>query len=201
MIELQMEVLGLDSFAEFIAELAGLPSHYSGVSLAPIPRAESKSDNSKIMNYLAESGRDFKAMRGSQVEQMEVASANELQRRLDVQTKKMARALGKKHGMKGRELTAFAASMQGMMNFKGDDKWGRQAQGAMLKAAMEKYMEMVTDNIEEQRAMGGVVPLTEDYADYKRKTYGFETPIGKATGQLLENLDTSISAKNIKLEK
>jgi hypothetical protein len=43
--------------------------------------------------------------------------------------------------------------------------------------------------------MGG--DLSPEYAEYKMKLYGLTHPIGKATGQLIDNV--APSSKNIKL--
>jgi hypothetical protein len=55
---------------------------------------------------------------------------------------------------------------------------------------MASYMDAVVERIESQRTATGAAPreLTEAYAKQKQRRFGFVTPIGKASGQLLESL-------------
>jgi hypothetical protein len=59
-----------------------------------------------------------------------------------------------------------------------------------LMAAMKAYMAGVVARIDAQRTAtgGGPQALTDKYAAYKNKRWGFVTPIGKASGQLLSAL-------------
>ena len=78
--------------------------------------------------------------------------------------------------------------------------YASQAMGNSLKAACLSYLRWVTDNIESQRWKGGgSSSLSEEYADTKQRKYGFTQPIGKASGQLIDNV--APNAKNIKLNR
>jgi hypothetical protein len=77
--------------------------------------------------------------------------------------------------------------------------------GAAFIAAMKKWMNQVADRIDRQET--NVPPfngeLTPEYAREKaRRTGGWIKPIGKLTGQLLENLTASgPAAGKIQLKK
>jgi len=63
-------------------------------------------------------------------------------------------------------------------------------------------MTLVKMHIDAQRAVGGVKNFTsESYRKWKENTFGFAYPIGKATGQLMENLDETFAAREIVLRK
>lgn len=182
-------------------------SHYSGVKLMSVQREETAYTNAEILQSLSDTGRDFQTPDSGCMRAMEQSAADELERRISNElkkaeraAKKAARASGKAAGFSGKMLTAYtAANTESVGSVGGGEKWDKQAQAAMLKAAMEAYMDFVSYGIETQQADGGVAKLTPKYAEQKRRKFGFEDPVGKATGQLIANLDVSISSPNIKL--
>ncbi len=76
----------------------------------------------------------------------------------------------------------------------------RNLAGQVWTAAMEAALAAAEKNIKEGNFEGGGKhSLTPDYAARKQKDHGFTMPIGKATGQLLNNLSEHVG--NIKLHK
>jgi len=72
--------------------------------------------------------------------------------------------------------------------------------GQVWIAAMKAAATAAVKNIESgQFDGGGNHSLTPDYSAQKQKKHGFTMPIGKATGQLLNNLSAHVG--NIKLHK
>lgn len=79
-------------------------------------------------------------------------------------------------------------------------KEAQDVAGGCLREAMQTYMAIVSQRIADQNTVDGVLdPLSEEYADWKEHEYGFRTPIGVATGQLLENINPYNAGRNIKL--
>jgi hypothetical protein len=76
-------------------------------------------------------------------------------------------------------------------------KWARQIMGGALRSAAMSFLKWITNNIETQNWNGEGGDLSEEYAAIKKKKFGFTHPIGKATGQLIDNV--APSSKNIKL--
>lgn len=69
-------------------------------------------------------------------------------------------------------------------------KLAQNAHNKGIKECMLYWMGQSVAMIETQKVAGGgpLPALTAKYAAYKKKKFGFERPIGKASGQLLDNL-------------
>ena len=67
------------------------------------------------------------------------------------------------------------------------DQMEKAAAAGALRSAMNAYMDIVSEKIESQEGAG---ELTEAYKKQKIEQYGFDKPIGVATGQLRDNLNS-----------
>ena len=182
---IELEALGLkEAQAQIDAAMKmmqALGSTFGGVDLHPKTRrveageeAPPKEQNALIVDELIEAGRDFFTPDRATSQ----AVADELDRELQKRIDEMKRS-------------RQAMTMQAVN--------GAMAGG--LISAMQTYMRAVVARIEaQQTATGSPSPLSPGYAAWKLGKYGFETPIGKATGNLLENLDASNKA-NIRPRK
>jgi hypothetical protein len=76
-------------------------------------------------------------------------------------------------------------------------QWAKQIMGNALRSAALSFLKWISGNINSGNWNGEGGDLSEEYAAYKKKKFGFTHPIGKATGQLIDNV--APSSKNIKL--
>jgi hypothetical protein len=159
MLSMKITSEGDDRFAALLKQIEKLSTRFHGVRL--IGKRQDGVDSDDIIESLIERNRDFFSPDDAVAEDVASAAAEELEKRL------AAAASEKRPNPTDNALAA-----------------------AMLKAAMMAYMKAVVERIESQRTASGAAPqkLTPAYAAYKEKTFGFITPIGKASGQLLENL-------------
>lgn len=67
------------------------------------------------------------------------------------------------------------------------DQMEKAAAAGALRSAMNAYMDIVSEKIESQEGAG---ELTDAYKKQKIEQYGFDKPIGVATGQLRDNLNS-----------
>jgi hypothetical protein len=187
--DLSLESEGLGRMHTLLGVLKKLGTAIEAVELHSIRREESSSENATILMGLAGQGRDFVTQNDSDIAQMEQAFVLEVERRAgallaSLPAKDAAKVL-KATGIESREASAMA--------------------GAAFIAAMKKWMNQVADRIDRQET--NVPPfngeLTSEYAREKaRRTGGWIKPIGKLTGQLLENLNASgPAAGKIQLKK
>ena len=194
---------------EILNQLEKTGSEYSGVSLKGLERTDSDSNNAEVLGYLGESGREFGELFDFELKYIAEIGAKEYDDRIQKafnravrEAKKEARAFGKGIGLKGKALKAYAEKAGSKVNsYDDNEKWSKQTASAVLRACMKMYMDIVVDHIKKQFAPGGVKPLSEKYEPEKRRAVGFSYPIGKRTGQLLENLDPTNAAGRMKLEK
>lgn len=177
---IELEARGLkeaqDRIKGVIAMANEMGARIRGVALLPKTRkTESgeptppKTTNATIVEELIASGRDFFTLRSAEANAVAGVVDAAFQRRIASHKAKMT---------------------------------PQQARGAAVGAlieAMKKYMEIVTKRINRQEtATGSPASLSEGYAAHKQRKYGFADPIGVATGNLLENLDPSAAAANIR---
>lgn len=157
--EMAITLQGDTEFQELFRQIEELSTRFAGVRL--IATREDGRDTDKIVDGLTAHGKDFFSSDDAVAELVAEASAAEIEKRMQAAAKK------------GRPAP-------------GDDALA----GSMLRAAIKAYSEAVKDRIESQRVAGGGSPdpLTPEYAAYKERKYGFTSPIGKASGQLLEGL-------------
>ena len=157
----KMEITTSSPPAEWSAlfeQLKDLDTKYAGVEL--IGRRADGVDYTKLMQGLIDTGRDFFSADQPVADAVAQAMATAIE--------DSVAGLAKK----GRTATDDQLALKG------------------LKAAMEEYMAQVVKRIENQTVAdgGGPEPLSPAYAKYKERKFGFTTPIGKATGQLLQSL-------------
>ncbi len=142
--------------------------------------------NDEVAAFLKKGGRDFFKATPATANDVAAAIAAEMQTRLNFMTRakltagmlagKTLRGVGKNTKKKAQEIAA-----------------------AGLTKGMQVYMQSVVANIESGTWEGdGSHELSEEYEAWKLRKLKFAYPIGKASGQLLENLDSSNKA-NIRL--
>ena len=203
---LTMEVTGLSEMQFLLKELSKVADVNKGVSLNSVQR-DDDAVNEQILEYLADQGRDFGEISDAEMERIAGAYAVEYQKRINSLMKKQARAAQRmaKGGLaKGSEARA-AAFLSGDKG-KDGQQVAKQIANACLKKAMDEYMRIVTEHIESQTGPDGAPlenpKLTESYEKQKMKDVGFAYPIGKRSGQLLDNLNADgVGARNIKIHK
>lgn len=119
-------------------------------------------DNAQVLDYLAESGRDFVTLSDTEQEEMSGILIDELTEGI----KKVKEADNPEKKAKNVAAKAFIA-------------------------AALYWQKKITEHIEEQKWIGDGGDLNEDYASTKEKKYGFRKPIGVATGQVKDNVAPS----------
>ena len=187
---IDIETKGLAEAQELLATLEKMGAKKRSVDLHGKERLESGSsaNNAQIMEWLKDTGRDFITPTQDMMAKIGQKLSDEIE---DGLVKAYARRAA-------RAIKAHAK--QKPYKPKGDDQLARSVMNRALKNAMFEAMEIMTERIEKQETADGVLKeLTEAYAAYKQKKFGFTTPIGKATGQLIDNLEPA--ARNIKLRR
>lgn len=195
---------------EILRELKDTGSEYKGVKLKGLERTDGAANNAEVLSYLGEQGRAFGNLFPFEAEHIATIGAKEydtqIQKAFDAvkrKAAKSARAAGRAIGIKGKALTAMGKQAAANITMGArTEKLSKQMAGAVLRACMRMYMEIVGDHIKKQFAPGGVkTPLNEDYEKEKKRAVGFIYPIGVRTGQLRENLDPAFTSARITLEK
>jgi hypothetical protein len=139
----------------------------------------SKLNNAEIFKFLADGGRDFVTPSSKALEAIDKAAVAKIEQGL-------ARY---KVGHKGGRLINAGNMTQSQ---------ARQVQAKALVDAAQVWMAEITRRINDGDWTGDGDPkLVEEYERYKNKKFGFAYPIGKATGQLLDNV--APGTRNIKL--
>lgn len=204
------ELVGVLSILESLRETG---SEYRGVHLKGLERSDSEANNGEILSYLGEQGRKFGELFDHELKWVGQVGADEydsrIQKALNAAKRsaaKSARVLGKELGLKGKALRSLAQqSSDAVTGFDKTEKWSKQVAGAVLRECMAAYMEWVNEHIVRQVAPGGVKDFSggqeAPYPTGKKKAVGFKYPIGKRTGQLIENLDPTNAAGRIVLER
>jgi len=156
---MKLEIGGDKRFYALLKQIEKLDTAIVGVEL--LGRRLDGMDSQIIVEQLIERDRDFFSPDNAVAETVAAAAAIELEKRLSA-----------------------AAELDR------PDPSDTTLASAMFMAAMKAYMAAVVDRIESQRTVSGAGPreLTPEYAAHKLRTFGFETPIGKASGQLLAAL-------------
>lgn len=174
-IEISLESEGLRQVQGILTELQKLGSVIKAVELHTIKRKDSEKNNAEIMQFLKKTGRDFVTASDRDAEEIARMAVAEVERRLGVEFSKAAVVDRWKGKGEKNELSQFATQMA----------------DSMMRAAMKKYMEQVSDRIDNQETNDPPFneKLSEAYEAKKLKDHGFAYPIGKATAQLLDNLN------------
>ena len=161
----------------------GIYASYKGMTSGDKSESDYENvDNSTILRGLAAQGRDFVTQSDRDIAEMEHAFVVEVERRAGA----LLASLPAKDAGKALKTALKASSI--------DDKEASAIAGASFIAAMKRWMDQVASRIDRQDT--NVPPfngeLTPRYAEEKRRrTGGWIKPIGKLTGQLLENLNAS----------
>lgn len=176
----------------------------SGVDLLPRPREDGSYDNASILESLRDTGRAFADVGPNEAERIAQAAAAEAERRIAaVQAKAAAGARREQQGKAMSGAQARATALLSGAKTEETRAAARSAAAATWRAAMREYMEIVTEHIQEQTGPDGAPlespSLSPDYAARKQRAVGYTLPIGKRSGQLLENLNASIASGKIRL--
>lgn len=151
---------------------------------------ESKLTNADIIRYLAEQGRDFRDLNQGQVSLVAKRFLDNMMSRF----KKVASTVPKRKPSKRiprrKPLTQVQRAAKNAANYG-------------LREAMKENMAQVTHNIDNAKwSGGGSSKLSESYAEYKNDTVGFQYPIGKFTGQLLDAINAmGPASRNISIKR
>lgn len=204
MFTMSLEAEGLHemmSTLRTIEQIAG-GRHYTGSELTSKTRESVSSGsrlimsggmtNAQVLSWLAEGGRDFRNPGGRE---------DEIGRSF---VKKSIEAIPRKKVMRGYTGSKGAASLVKALAKRLDKDAAKVAKNLAsggYRAAMKEYMKIVSDNIDKGKFEGGgSKDLNEQYAVFKKLHFGFEKPIGKASGQITDAINPKgPSSRNIKL--
>lgn len=229
--EINMETEGMEEALALLQLTAQLGSSIKAVELSPRPR-ESWSDrdgnihdqgdvtNYDVIEYLADMGYNFRFLDDAEADRVSRAFIAAFEK---YWAKMQAGSLKKKgkgilrsaklpsfkkaaKSISGASLGSVAGGTAGKLAGAIDRETKRQAQqvdAAAFRAAMLEYMKIVAEHIESGRTETGAArDLSPYYARWKRAEFGFVKPVGKATGQLLDNLNPGgTAARNIRLRR
>lgn len=203
----------LAPLVSILEQLKETGNQFKGVHLKGLDRSDSNHNNAEILSDLGEQGRKFGELFEDELERIASIGASEYGERIQKAfgaakkaAAKAARTLGKELGITGKALRAIAQqSASAVEGFERTEKWSNQVAAAVLRACMSEYMKIVENHITEQKAPGGVRDFSggpeAPYPKKKQKAVGFKYPIGKRSGQLIENLDPTNAAGRIVLER
>ena len=200
---LSMEIEGLDAVVQALREIQGAAQQLSAksVELLSVAREEGDRTNAQILRYLDEQGREFRQIGRSEAQRVAKRAAAELENEIKKLLKKANSKSKSKRGAAGR---ATAARMVSGAKGEDVDKLAAQQTVRVMRAAMRELMKIVREHIENQTGPDGArlnrFYLTDEYEEYKERRWGFTYPIGKRSGQLLENLNESVSSGKIRVK-
>jgi len=194
MLTLEIEGLeGAQSMLRAIADLGGA-ARLRDVLLRSVPREDSTEGNAEILGWLDKGGREFGEVGQSEAESVAKVAAEQY----ESEVARIAREAVK------RGAGSAAADLAAGLHTQDTARLARAAQVRVGRAMMRRLMEIVTEHIERQCGPDGAAlsepTLSPAYAEEKRAAVGFEYPIGKRTGQLLENLNASVASGKIKVQ-
>lgn len=128
-------------------------------------------NNAEILDFLAKGGRDFV-----------IAD--------DAMVKKTAEVITESIMADMQQfLTKVEKAKKGKRAASAEERVATQIATRAFLAAGEVWLEQITENIESGKWEGdGSDKLNPEYEKRKQAKHGFAYPIGKATGQLLDNL-------------
>jgi len=199
MFTLTLETHGLQTLQEALGALRRLGAVLGAVELNSHPREDSETTNAEILQWLVYSGRDFITSSPDDANEIAKASADELERRLGDKFSEEAfwHKLDERQQQSGKKLNKDEKRKQ-------QEKFANELAAAILRSAMLKYMEQVSSRIDYGRTNNPPFErrLSAQYEKWKREVFGFAYPIGKATGQLIDNLNQfGLGSRNIRLKK
>lgn len=169
------QITGQDRFKDvedMLRELQRIGTKITGAKLLSIPRADSGGfTNRQIVERQAELGRDVVTTTKAQSEKIAKAFAAEVEKRAQAAVDK------------GRDFPVDGTA------------------AAAMRKAMKEYIKIAAKKIKSQTQTdgSGFVELSEDYAWYKEEKFGFVEPILVATGQLRDNLNSTLVSSLIEI--
>lgn len=175
---LTIEQKGLEQAMNMLKTINRLGNAVKSLELRAKDRIESKApNNAKIMQQLIRDERDFFSPNDELIAEMDKAMVFAMEQELIKQTKIVAA------GHKSMKQAATVVASKGFIE------------------ASEVWRRTIVKRIEGGRTAQGTVPkeLSEKYKKWKLKIVNFTHPIGKLTGQLLDNM--APGRRNIKLRK
>ena len=202
-----LTVDGLEGVMELFKIIESLPTEIKGVNLLPIARDDGKS-NADILGWLKEQGRAFSDFGDQEGERLAQVAAKEYDKQLTNITKRLNKltAAQASKGLSGNQQKSLA-KMQAFQNGAGNklaQQQANQISSSVFRAVMKEAMQIMTEHIENQTGPDGAAlenpRLSEAYGELKEMMVGFAYPIGKRSGQLLDNLNPSVKGQ-IKVTK
>jgi hypothetical protein len=177
----QIKHEGLEEANMLLEALAKIAKVKRSADLNSKTRQETDSvlNNAEIFDFLARGGRDFVTPSKKALSDIDKAALAAIEKGL----------LKYKVGHKGGRITNAGKMTQAQ---------ARGVQAKALVAAAQVWMKEITRRINDGDFTGDGDPkLEEEYEKWKQKLYGYAYPIGKATGQLLDNV--APGTRNIKI--
>jgi uncharacterized protein len=176
---ISLETNGMEEVKAILESIAKYTSSISGAELRAKSRSEGAATNAEIIQeYLIDQDRDFVTLSETESESIAQTMANRIERAVEE--------------IKAGEIKSSI-----------ERKVDNAIADGYIKA-IQRYMEIVTEHIEQGKSSAGSFEgtLSPKYAARKQAKYGFDYPIGKASGQLLDNLDSGGAGKaNIRVIK
>jgi hypothetical protein len=176
MLTLDLKADGMKAVQKQLSYLERITSGkvYRTAELMAKKREDGDEFSAKILEYLADQGRDFRDIDKGETEKVAEAFLDQIMTRFHTVSAKT-----------GEQRAALNASNKG------------------FRDAMLKLMEHVSKHINDAKwTGGGSKKLSENYARIKEARHGFRYPIGKATGQLLDALNPKGPAsRNIRIKR
>jgi hypothetical protein len=219
-IQISFTATGVEEAMEEISSLIDDVQEYKRVDLKAKSRADGDASNLDIAESLVAYGRDFFSMNDAERARIVERFKIMLRKRVD-DISKYIKKLQK--GTRRRNASSFGAFTKeqaeaafwkrGPMTMrqirrssKTRTELSRRANSAVKVAwrdMMKEACEIITTRIEKQVTAQGGKPsdLTPEYAAYKKRKFGFEIPIGLASGNLLDNLSPNVPASAMRLVK
>ena len=176
MFEIDEDALNqIEGYTAAIKMLAKLGSKIRAVDLHAKNRQEDGGkrglNNAQILEYLADGGRDFVMADDAIVKKTAQAIVDSVMEDMQQFLKRVEKRKKGKRPESAEERVATEIASRA------------------FKRAGEVWLEQITENIEAGKWEGdGSDRLNPDYEKRKQAKHGFAYPIGKATGQLLDNV-------------
>jgi len=194
---IQIQVDGIEEAQELLARVAALGNNIVGAEVLGHRRKDEPDlNNAEVLEFLAmkPGNRDFFTMSPSEQKTVvENVFVKKLMQGLESTSKTTSRRITNKRMRSAGAIVSGDISKAMALQM----KWAGQIMGNALRSAALSFLKWITNNIETQNWNGEGGDLSEEYAAIKKKKFGFTHPIGKATGQLIDNV--APSSKNIKL--
>lgn len=203
-IDLEVDLGPAQGIMEFLKELGYTKT---GIELRDKGRKDGAKDNVDIIEEFEGptrveggktfGGRDFFARNKA----MDDHIRNVYEREIEKAIRRYEKDSGARRGMSG--TIKQQSKLKALSKEKWEEKGRNLANNAHkkgLKEALLYWMELVVSRIEQQKTADGDAPreLGKGYRAFKKKKFGFEEPIGKASGQLLDNLSSTGSIRYTK---